>query len=57
MSGKAKSVHLVVADLKTHKTVLRRVFMNASEYNEFIKDPKFQEKYPKDQYYYVKEVY
>lgn len=57
MSGKAKSVHLTVADSKTHKAVFRKTFMNATEYNAFMKSEKFLEQYPKPVFYYVKEVY
>jgi hypothetical protein len=57
MAGKAKSVYLVVADLKTHHTAFKKMFFNASEYHAYIKDEEFLKKYPPEQYYYVKEVY
>lgn len=57
MAGKAKSVYLIVADLKTHKTVFTKTFFNASDYQKFVKEPEFEQKYPKDQFYYVKESY
>jgi hypothetical protein len=57
MGGKAKSVYLSVVDLKTHKTIFRRVFHDAKGYNENLKDVTFQEQYPPAKFYYVKEVY
>jgi len=57
MAGTAKSVHLTVADSKTHKTVFKRTFMSAAEYNAFVKEESFQQKYPKPEYYYVKETF
>jgi hypothetical protein len=57
MSKRTKSVYLTVADSKTHKTVHTRVLFNAEAYNKLVKDEKFQQQYPKPQYYYVKEVY
>jgi ATP adenylyltransferase/5',5'''-P-1,P-4-tetraphosphate phosphorylase II len=57
MAGKAKSVYLVVADLKTHKTIFTKTFFNVAEYHAYVATEEFLEKYPKDQFYYVKEVY
>ena len=57
MAGKAKSCYLTVADKKTHKSVLHRVFLNMGSLNDFIKTEAFLEQYPPEQYYYVKETY
>ena len=57
MAGKAKSCYLTVADKKTHKSVLSRVFLKMGDLNDFIKTEEFLEKYPSEQYYIVKETY
>ena len=57
MAGKTKSVYLTVADSKTHKTVFTKTFFSTSEYSKYIKEEDFTKKYPKPEFYYVKEVY
>lgn len=57
MAGKAKSCYLTVADKKTHKTALHRVFLNMQDLNNFVKSEKFLQEYPTEQYYIVKETY
>jgi hypothetical protein len=37
--------------------VLSKVFFTAAEMNNFIKSEEFKEKYPADQYDFIKEVY
>ena len=57
MAGKAKSVYLTVTLKGTHKTVFTKVFFEAKSYNEYIKSDEFKEKFPAEQYDFVKEVY
>jgi hypothetical protein len=57
MAGKAKSLYLSIVDRKTHKTVLHKQFFEAKSLNEFLKDETLREKYPNDQYQFVKETY
>lgn len=57
MAGVSKSVYLTVADSKTHQSVFKKVFFNASEYNQYVKTEEFQQKYPKPEFYYIKEIY
>ena len=57
MAGKTKSVYLTVADSKTHKTIFTKTFFSSSEYSKYIKEEEFTKKYPKPEFYYVKEVY
>jgi hypothetical protein len=57
MAGKAKSCYLTVTVKDTHKSVLSKVFFNAKAMNDYIKTPEFQEKYPPEQFNYVKETY
>ena len=55
MAGKAKSVYIQIVDSKTHKTIERKMFFNSSDANKYIEEN--QEKYPKPEYYFVKETY
>lgn len=57
MAGKAKSCYLSVTEIKTHKIVLNKQFLKMADLNEFIKEEKFIEKYPKEVYVFDKEVY
>ena len=57
MAGKAKSCYLTVADKKTHKAILSKVFLRMGDLNDFVKTEEFIEKYPSDQFYIVKETY
>lgn len=57
MAGKAKSCYLTVADKKTHKSILSRVFLCMGDLNEFVKTEEFLKKYPPEQFYIVKETY
>jgi hypothetical protein len=54
-----KSWYLSVVDSSTHKPISRelnqKLFFNAPDMNKFIKDQEILEKYPKPQYYIVKE--
>jgi len=52
-----KSWYLSVVDTQTHKPVLHKMFFTAPKMNEFIKEAEILEKYPKSQYYIVKENY
>jgi hypothetical protein len=56
MAGTAKSVHLTVTTLD-HKTILRKMFFNAKQYNEFVKTEDFKTKYPTTEFIIIKEVY
>lgn len=57
MANKATSCYLTVADKKTHKSVLNKMFFNMGQLNEYIKTEEFKEKYPSDVYYITKETY
>lgn len=57
MGGKAKSVYLTVCPKNSHMSVLKKVFFNAKEYREYVENVEFVEKYPKDQFDIVKEIY
>ena len=52
-----KSHYLTVVESATHKPVLNKMFFNAPTMNKFIKDENLVEKYPKPQFYIVKEHY
>lgn len=56
-----KSWYLSVMDSATHKPVNqdlnRRLFFNAPDMNKWMKEKEILEKYPKPQYYIVKENY
>jgi hypothetical protein len=56
-----KSWYLSVMDSVTHKPVSqdlnRRLFFNAPDLNKYVKEKELLEKYPKPQYYFVKENY
>lgn len=54
----AKSNYVSVVDSKTHKPVVGpKMFFNAPAMNKWIKEQNLVEKYPKPEYYIVKECY
>lgn len=57
MSGKAKSIYLTVCPKGKHMSVLKKVFFEAKSYNEYVATEEFMQKYPKDQFDIIKEVY
>ena len=57
MAGKAKSVYLTVCPKRNHVSVFKKVFFDAKSYNEYVKAEDFQQKYPKEEYDIIKEVY
>jgi hypothetical protein len=57
MAGKAKSVYLTVCPKRNHMSVFKKVFFDAKSYNEYVKTEEFLEKYPKEEYDIIKEVY
>ena len=52
-----KSWYLSVVDSLTHKPVISKMFFTAQVMNAFIKEQDLLNKYPKPQYYIVKENY
>lgn len=69
MAGKSKTLHVIIVETATHKTVLRKTFFKASDASVWIKEmteqrkPKKGEteipeppKYPKPTYYVHKEM-
>jgi hypothetical protein len=52
-----KSWYLSVVDSATHKPVFNKMFFTAPVMNAFIKSEELLEKYPKPQFYIVKENY
>ena len=56
-NGKATSVYLTVSDKVTHKTILHKMFFNATEMNKFTATDEFKEKYMTPEFYLTKEVY
>lgn len=57
MAGKATSVYLTVCPKNNHVSVLKKVFFEAKAYNEYVKSDEFKEKYPKDKFDVIREVY
>jgi hypothetical protein len=59
MAGKAKSNYLTVTEMVNGKyvTVLNKMFFNAGDMNQYIKDPAFIELYPSPQFTITKECY
>lgn len=55
MAAKATSVYVSIVESATHKTVIHQKFFNSGAANKFVTEQ--QEKYPKPQYYVVKETY
>ena len=52
-----KSWYLTIVESATHKKVLDKMFFTAPDMNKFIKTEEILDKYPKPQYYIVKENY
>ena len=52
-----KSWYLSVVESSTHKQVFHQMFFTAPKLNEFMKEQNILEKYPKPEYYIVKENY
>lgn len=52
-----KSWYLSVIDSATHKPILHQMFFTAPKMNEYIKEQAIVDKYPKPQFYIVKENY
>jgi hypothetical protein len=52
-----KSWYLSIIDSQTHKPVFHQQFFTAPKMNEFIKETSILEKYPKPNFYVVKENY
>jgi hypothetical protein len=57
MAGKAKSIYLTVCPKRSHMSVFKKVFFDAKAYNEFVKNKEFIDKYPKEEFDIIKEVY
>lgn len=57
MAGKAKSVYLTVCPKRNHVSVFKKVFFDAKSYNEYVKTEDFKQKYPKEEYDIIKEIY
>ena len=57
MAGTAKSIYLTVCPKGSHKSVFKRTFFNAKDYNEYVKSEEFKAKWPKEEFEIVKEVY
>ena len=57
MSGKAKSIYLTIVKKGSYSSVFKRVFFDAKSYNEYVKSDEFKNKWPKEEFDVVKEVY
>jgi hypothetical protein len=57
MAGKAKSIYLTVCPKRSHMSVFKKVFFEAKAYNEYVKNQEFIDKYPKEEFDIIKEVY
>jgi hypothetical protein len=57
MAGTAKSIYLTVCPKGSHKSVFKRTFFNAKDYNEYVKSDDFKVKYPKEEFEIIREVY
>lgn len=57
MAGKAKSVYLTVCRKGNHMSILKKVFFDAKSYNAYVKSEEFQEKFPKEEFDIIKEIY
>lgn len=55
MAGKAKSVYITVVKSDTHRNEFSKMFFNAKGAADWINEN--LEKYPKPEYYFVKETY
>jgi hypothetical protein len=52
-----KSWYLSIVETTTHKPVFHQMFFTAPKMNDFIKEKELLEKYPKPEFYFVKENY
>lgn len=57
MAAKTKSIYLTICPKRSHMSVFKKVFFNAKDYNEYVKQQEFIDKYPKDEFDIIKEVY
>lgn len=57
MSGKAKSVYLTICAKGSHKSLFKKVFFNAKDYNDYVKTEEFLAKWPKEEFEIIREVY
>jgi hypothetical protein len=57
MAGTAKSIYLTVCPKGSHKSVFKKTFFNAKDYNEYVKSDEFKAKYPKEEFEIIREVY
>jgi hypothetical protein len=57
MGRKATSIYLTVLPKGSHVSVFKKVFFEAKAYNEYVNDPLFIEKFPKDKFDIIKETY
>jgi hypothetical protein len=57
MAGKATSIYLTILPKGSHISTFKKVFFEAKAYNEYVKSEEFLEKWPKEQFDIVKEVY
>lgn len=57
MAGKASSIYLTVLPKGSHASCFKKVFFEAKAYNEYVKSDEFKDKYPKESFDIVKEVY
>lgn len=57
MSGKSKSIYLIVTQKGQLKSVLNKVFFNAKEYNAYVKSEEFLTNYPPEKFTVFKDTY
>ncbi len=57
MAGKATSCYLTICAKGTHTAVIRKVFFTAAAMNQYLKSDECKEKFPADQFDFVKEIY
>ena len=57
MAGKSKSVYLTVTPKGKLMSVFRKVFFDAKSFNDYVKTEEFKQKYPKEEYEILKEIY
>ena len=57
MAGKATSIYLTILPKGSHISCFKKTFFEAKSYNEYTKTDEFKEKWPKEQFDIVREVY
>lgn len=57
MAGKAKSVYLTVTPKGKLQSVFKKVFFDAKSCRDWLATDEVKEKYPADQFDFVKETY